>query len=404
LRLQTDYSGKPLEATLAEADRVVSRALELDANLAEAWASKGVIAMSRAQYAEAEKHLRRAIELNPNYATAHHWLSVALRGGGRPEDEFKHAERAAELDPLSVVVRSNFCDSLQAAQRYDEAAACLGRAIEIDPASPLAYGALAILNAYARNRFADAVALQERATALDTGSPIAYAYLAAIHLDAGNAPRAKQLASSLAERWPDDYYANVTAAVTEQLLGSRAAAERHASKALAEFPQDVYSLRILRDADLRRGDTAAARARYALAFPELLEQTSPRVDEVNFGVALDLALVLQKSGELERAAQLLEASERVTRRLPRLGLIGYGVTDARIHALRGDKAKALRALREAEKAGWRGLLWRYYRDIDRTLDSIRDEPEFKAVFADIERDMARQRAELAKRPKDAPLD
>nr|MCU0973543.1 hypothetical protein [Burkholderiales bacterium] len=139
-------------------------------------------------------------------------------------------------------------------------------------------------------------------------------------------------------------------------------------------------------------------------FPELLEQTSPRVDEVNFGVALDLALVLQKSGELEGAAKLLEASERVTRRLPRLGLIGYGVTDARIHALRGDKAKALRALREAEKAGWRGLLWRYYRDIDRALDSIRDEPEFKAVFADIERDMARQRAELAKRPKDAPLD
>jgi len=35
---------------------------------------------------------------------------------------------------------------------------------------------------------------------------------------------------------------------------------------------------------------------------------------------------------------------------------------------------------------------------------IQTEPEFKAVFADIERDMARQRAELAARPKDAPLD
>ena len=33
-----------------------------------------------------------------------------------------------------------------------------------------------------------------------------------------------------------------------------------------------------------------------------------------------------------------------------------------------------------------------------------DEPEFKAVFADIERDMAQQRARLAARPKDAPLD
>ena len=75
-----------------------------------------------------------------------------------------------------------------------------------------------------------------------------------------------------------------------------------------------------------------------------------------------------------------------------------------IHALRGDKDKALAALREAERAGWRGPVWRYYRDIDPNLASIRNEPEFKAVFADIERDMARQRAELAARPKDAPLD
>ena len=36
--------------------------------------------------------------------------------------------------------------------------------------------------------------------------------------------------------------------------------------------------------------------------------------------------------------------------------------------------------------------------------SIRTEPAFKVVFADIERDMARQRAELAGRPKAAPLD
>lgn len=47
--------------------------------------------------------------------------------------------------------------------------------------------------------------------------------------------------------------------------------------------------------------------------------------------------------------------------------------------------------------------WLYYRDIDPKLGSIRDEPEFKVVFADIERDMARQRAEIAARPKDAPL-
>jgi hypothetical protein len=150
------------------------------------------------------------------------------------------------------------------------------------------------------------------------------------------------------------------------------------------------------------GDAKAAKARYALAFPEFFEQTPPRVDETSFSQAVDLALVLQTAGEPEQAARLLEASERVLRRLPRLG--GYGIDDVRVHALRGDKAKALAALREAAQAGWRGPTWRYYRDIDPNLASIREEPEFKAIFADIERDMARQRAELAKRPKDAPLD
>ena len=76
-----------------------------------------------------------------------------------------------------------------------------------------------------------------------------------------------------------------------------------------------------------------------------------------------------------------------------------GLPTSQIHALRGDKRKALAALREAEKAGWRGPVWRYYRDVDPNLASIRNDPEFKAVFADIERDMARQRAELADAPQ-----
>jgi hypothetical protein len=92
------------------------------------------------------------------------------------------------------------------------------------------------------------------------------------------------------------------------------------------------------------------------------------------------------------------------RQIPRLGVFGHRIADAQIHALRGDEAKALAALREAEQAGWRGPRWRFYRDVEPAFASIRDEPEFKAVFADIERDMALQRAKLAKLPKDAPLD
>jgi hypothetical protein len=66
--------------------------------------------------------------------------------------------------------------------------------------------------------------------------------------------------------------------------------------------------------------------------------------------------------------------------------------------------KAAPAQGRAVGLGVCGGLWRYRRDFDPAFDSIRDDPEFKAIFDEIERDMARQRAELAKRPKDAPLD
>ena len=118
--------------------------------------------------------------------------------------------------------------------------------------------------------------------------------------------------------------------------------------------------------------------------------------------AINLVPVLQKTGERARANVLLDRIEEFIRTIPRMGDSGYWITDVQIYALRGQKTKALAALRAAEKAGWRAY-WRYFRDFDPNLASIRDEPEFKAVFADIERDMARQRAELAARPKNAPL-
>jgi hypothetical protein len=76
------------------------------------------------------------------------------------------------------------------------------------------------------------------------------------------------------------------------------------------------------------------------------------------------------------------------------------IRDVLILALRGDNAGALQALRQAERNGWR-YNWRYYRDYEPGLASIRDTPEFKAIFADIERDMARQREELRRLPEDA---
>jgi tetratricopeptide (TPR) repeat protein len=186
--------------------------------------------------------------------------------------------------------------------------------------------------------------------------------------------------------------------------GDRKGAARHARRAL-EAPRNDGALWVLGVLDYREGRYAESVARYRDAYPELFSG-APRIDASNFTVAVDVVPALQGLDRTDEALALLAGSEKVMAGLPLLwaglGMNGRAPHDARALALRGRKQEALAALRAAEQAGWRSV--GFNRDLEPAFDSIRDEPEFKAIFADIERDMARQRAELAKRPKDAPLD
>jgi len=267
---------------------------------------------------------------------------------------------------------------------------------------PHPYASIGFLSAYAWNRFADAVPLMIRAVELDPDSPVYPPNLMFLYLDLDDEVRARAIISQAAQRWPDDQEIQLSLAVADLYRRDNAGASGHAERSLALYPRDQAALRILRNADLQSGNFDQALARYRQAYPGLFAPDVPHIDLSNYEVAVDLALVLQRHGDSARANVLLDAAERAIGKLPRLGQYGFWVEDVQIHALRGNKQKALAALREAEKAGWRAG-WRYFRDFDPGLASIRDEPEFKAVFTDIERDMASQRAELAARPKDAPL-
>jgi TolB-like protein/Flp pilus assembly protein TadD len=277
LQLGIDYGGKPLDVTAAEADKIVSKALALDATLAEAWASKGGIAMSRGQAVLAEKLLRRAIELNPNYAPAHHWLSMVLTNHGKFAEGLEHAERAAQLDPLSTITQVNVGRSLEVIGRFDEAAARYGRAVELDSAAPQAITQLAMLNAYARNRFAEALLLQSRAVALDKDNPNLAGDLAMVWWDVGDQVRTVKLIESLLRQWPDDLSANFYFAVLTASVGNHAVAAAHASKVFSQYPRIPLMIAVLRNEDLRRGNLGTAKARYATVYPELLRKTGPEV-------------------------------------------------------------------------------------------------------------------------------
>jgi TolB-like protein/Tfp pilus assembly protein PilF len=397
LALQVGYSDAPERATNDRAQAAVQHALEIDPRLSEAWAISGLIAGNRQQNELAEKLYRRAIELNPNNSMALKWLGSLLVDSGRLAEGQESLERAAGVDPLSAITRSNLADALEAQGKFVEAAAQFRRAIGIDPWMPGPHASLGSLNAYAFNRYAEAIPLVQTALELDPGNPRWSIELASLYLDLGDDEKSFALFRQAAKRWPDNAMIQIWLAILDLLRGDYAGLARHSERSLALAPAYNFGAILgLRNADLHDDRCEDALERFREAFPELYVEDQPQVDRTNYFVAIDGSLLLLKCGDAARADALLADAEQVVSRIPRMGSTGHGIGDVRIHALRGDKAKALAALREAKNAGWRSG-WRYLiRDPD--LAAIRDEPEFRAIYAEIERDMARQRAELKALP------
>ena len=400
LALQIDYANVPERATNERAHAAVQQALKLDPNLSEAWAISGLVAETREQTELAEHLYSRAIELNPNNAMALKWHGSLLLGSGRNAEGRTSLEKAASVDPLSAIIRVNLADALESQALFAEAATQLLRAIEIDPSMPGAYDSLGKLKAFAFNRFAEAIPLVQTAVNLDPDNPNWLVDLAILHLELEDDARASELLRRVATRWPENANAEFWLAVVHLTERDFAGADRHFRRSLDLAPAYNFGpLWGLRDVDLHNNRCKVALDRYRTAYPQLVVANDPEVDLTNHFVAIDVSVLLQKCGDAARADALLVDAERVITKLPRLGSYGYYFRDVQIHALRGDKAKALTTLRKAKNAGWR-FAWRYL-PIDPSLATIREEPAFKAIYDEIERDMAKQRAELEARP-DSP--
>jgi hypothetical protein len=92
----------------------------------------------------------------------------------------------------------------------------------------------------------------------------------------------------------------------------------------------------------------------------------------------------------------------VLQRVPRLSEFGYGVADARIYALRGEKQKALAALRRAIDERWRALWW-YYLEHDLALESLHGEPDYQAMTSEIRAEMSQQLARVREMEQNGEL-
>ncbi len=391
---QAEWGRAPRSETLDKAQVAVEKALALDDRLGEAYNSLGGIKDVRGDVEGAEAAYQRALELNPNYATTYHWYGVLLlRKSGRAEEALPMFLRAAELDPLSGMILTDLAADLESLGRFEEALAWFERSIEIDPMLDGINGRIGFHHWSVTGKLDQAVVWFRRAVSIDPEQPFFATTLGAIYLDLGDPDKAEYwFERSIALR-PERSAAEIEMSFLHLYRGDEPAAVEQARKARAVFPGNSEALLLLRNHELSLGRYAEARTLFEKNNPDLLSDGDPEVGWMNWVDAVNLASVLFKTGEKERANLLLEKSLQHIRTKPRLGINGYSMFDVDIFAMQGQKQKALAALRQAVDEGWRRYWW-YNLKYEPDLVSLHDEPEYQAIVAEIETDMASQLAHV----------
>jgi len=217
-----------------KAREAVSRALSLDANLADAHTSLGLI---RFQYdwdwPGAEQEFKVALDINPNYAPAHHFFADYLKAMGRFNEALLEIEKARELDPLSLAINIGVGHVLYLSRQYDKAIEEYKRAVELDPsfmATHVWFGRPYL----EKGLFAEAIAELETAVRLSGESTLALAMLGHGLASAGRTEEALQILAKLKERSKSQYVPSYWIAVIYNGLRDREQVIAWMWKALGE--------------------------------------------------------------------------------------------------------------------------------------------------------------------------
>jgi eukaryotic-like serine/threonine-protein kinase len=218
------YGLVPVAESYEYAEASARRALQIDKELGEAYASMGLIVLNKFEYAKAERLFKRSIELSPHYSLSHEWYSALLIGTGRITEGLEEARRAGELDPLSLRTKILVIWSHYQAGEYGYALEKAEEVIGQDESYPQGH----LQRGYVlceMGRTEEAVVEMELANEQMPGSALVEFGLSFAYAAAGRKADARKLADAMAKRSQREYvkpmflfFANVAAERFEEAL------------------------------------------------------------------------------------------------------------------------------------------------------------------------------------------
>jgi serine/threonine-protein kinase len=190
------FGALPMKEAMPKAKQAATRALEIDASIADAHASlANIAAWYEWDTAASEREFRKAIEINPNYPTAHHWYGLFLAATRRFDEAVQELKTAQSLDPTSLIINSDLGYTYYLARRYDDAIEQCSRTLEMDGNFELAHyeAGLAYVE---KGNYDQALAEFGNATSLDN-KPQALAMIGYTYARAGKRREAERTLAEL---------------------------------------------------------------------------------------------------------------------------------------------------------------------------------------------------------------
>jgi serine/threonine protein kinase/Tfp pilus assembly protein PilF len=214
----------------------VSRALELDPDLAEAHAALGLVSfIFEWDWAGAETEFRRALELNPGSGAVQGQYGWFLTAMGRLDEGLAHCRKAAELDPLSTGPVHDIAINYMLRGDFEQAAANFRRAIDIDPNWTWGYIKLSRTLAH-QKKCPEALAQAEISERRIAGgaAPLSRSWLGVAYAMCGETARARQKLDELHALEAKQYVDPVNFADIHRALGETDEALRWYEKAFED--------------------------------------------------------------------------------------------------------------------------------------------------------------------------
>jgi serine/threonine-protein kinase len=207
-------------ATLPPARAAAEKAIELDPDLAEAYASRGHVRWKERDWSGAESDFKRSIQLNPNYSYAHLFYSIFLAFNGRFAEGLIESKRSVELDPYSIPTVANMAYVNYFARRTDEAIASGRRAVAFDNTIPIARQRLGM--AYEqKGMLPEAIAEFQAAVIQSNRVQLALTSLAHAYALSGNEGEARKILAELEERSKQQFVSSYLLATVHVALGEK---------------------------------------------------------------------------------------------------------------------------------------------------------------------------------------